>query len=918
MFKNVQRKLGAILLGCAAATTGLVLTRSLPAGADTVAPAYLGRTPNTAEVCGNGFSILKFVSGPKNFEIGTHTDESSGDPGSFATYTITAKALSLSSVTIGGHPSIVQSVIIGNNGNGNSYEWIYGGGIVPTTASPLVHTSPSGSVIDPMTGNQYFFVCAAPYATLTLNKVVANGGALPTAWTLSANANVGLTPFSGVTGVTKQVVVGTYTLAESGGPTGYSQIGWTCRGVATAASVTLVAEEVVSCTVTNGLPGINVVKSSNATLVGAIPTVENGTPVTYSYAVTLASGTFAPIGSVALSDDKCANISAPVKTGGDVDAMLETGETWTYTCAMPLNVNTTNTATATGTTVDNITVTDTDVVTVVVLHPAITVVKSTATPLVNSNTTVTFTILVTNTGDTSLSGVTVGDAKAPGCNKVIGVLSAGASTSYTCTMVVSGSVVNVATVTGVDPLKTTVTAKGSQAVNVSDPGLKITKVVDKAIVRVGETVTYTITVTNPGESSLFAVEVVDALVPSCSKVIGPLAGGASSTYTCTAIAGTNGVTNVAAVSGYNNNEAKLTAEATATYTVIHPAISLLKNTTTPIVANGTNALFSVTVTNTGDVALTAVTVTDALAPGCAQVIPSLGVGGSVTINCSVVATASFTNTASVTAKASVGPNVTASDTEAVAVINPSISIAKSTVTPSVLAGGSVSFSITVTNTGDTALSNVAVTDPSTPSCARSIGTLAPGAVVTYTCTTVALTESFTNVATVIGHPVVGPDVTKSADASVSVVTTTTTTTSTTTTTTPTTTTTTTTTTAAPASTPSTTTPLRVIQTSTTLPALVFPAIPTTTAAASAASVVSVPPTTAGPTTTSPLFAIAGVTALPTAPPVISVLGETIVQPAYTGARTKSLTFVAFGMAGLGFGLMLLGKSSPRAVRRRKR
>ena len=899
MFRNIQRKLGAILLGCAAATTGLVLTKSLPAGADTVAPAYLGRTPNTAEVCGNGFSILKFVSGPKNFEIGTHTDESSGDPGSFATYTITASTLSLSSVTIGGHPSIVQSVIIGNNGNGNSYEWIYGGGIVPTTASPLVHTSPSGSVIDPMTGNQYFFVCAAPYATLTLNKVVANGGALPTAWTLSANANVGLTPFSGVTGVTKQVVVGTYTLAESGGPAGYSLIGWTCRGVASSASVTLVAEEVVSCTVTNGLPGINVVKSSNASLVGVTPTVENGTPVTYSYAVTLASGTFAPLGSVTLSDDKCTNISLPVKTGGDVDAMLETGETWTYTCTMTLNVNTTNTATALGTTADNITVTDTDVVTVVVLHPAITVVKSTATPLVNSNSTVTFTILVTNTGDTALSGVTVGDAKAPGCNKVIGVLSAGASTSYTCTMVVSGSVVNVATVTGVDPLKTTVTGTGSQAVNVSDPGLKITKVVDKAIVRVGETVTYTITVTNPGEAGLFAVEVVDAQVPGCSKVIGSLAGGASSTYTCTAIAGTNGVTNVAAVSGYNNNEAKLTAEATATYAVIHPAISLVKNTTTPIVVNGTNALFSVTVTNTGDVALTAVTVTDALAPGCAQVIPSLAVGASVTINCTVAATASFTNTASVTAKPSVGPNVTGSDTEAVAVINPSISIAKSTLTSSVLAGGSVTFSITVTNTGDTALSNVAVTDPTTPSCARSIGTLAAGASVTYTCTSAALTESFTNVATATGHPVVGPDVTKSANASVSVVTTTTTST---------------TSTAAPAA----TVPVRVAVTSTTLPAFVFPAIPTTTTTAAPASVVSVPPTTAAPTTTSPLFAIAGVTALPTAPPVINVLGETIVQPAYTGARTNSLTFVAFGMAGLGFGLMLLANSSPRAVRRRKR
>jgi hypothetical protein len=157
MFRNVQRKLGVILLGCAAATTGLVLTKVLPAGADTVAPTYLGRAPQTSELCGNGFSILKFTNG-SNFDAGLHTDQSSGDPTSTATFTTATTTLSLSSVVVAGQPAIVQSVIIGNNGAGNAYQWNYGGGIVPTVANPLVHTSSSATpLINPMTGNQYFF-----------------------------------------------------------------------------------------------------------------------------------------------------------------------------------------------------------------------------------------------------------------------------------------------------------------------------------------------------------------------------------------------------------------------------------------------------------------------------------------------------------------------------------------------------------------------------------------------------------------------------------------------------------------------------------------------------------------------------------------------------------------------------------------
>lgn len=63
-------------------------------------------------------------------------------------------------------------------------------------------------------------------------------------------------------------------------------------------------------------------------------------------------------------------------------------------------------------------------------------------------------------------------------------------------------------------------------------------------------------------------------------------------------------------------------------------------------------------------------------------------------------------------------------------------------------GQVASFSITVTNTGDVDLTNVAVSDPLAPACDNAIGTLAVGADTTYTCDSPAVTGDFTNTATV--------------------------------------------------------------------------------------------------------------------------------------------------------------------------
>jgi uncharacterized repeat protein (TIGR01451 family) len=97
-----------------------------------------------------------------------------------------------------------------------------------------------------------------------------------------------------------------------------------------------------------------------------------------------------------------------------------------------------------------------------------------------------------------------------------------------------------------------------------------------------------------------------------------------------------------------------------------------------------------------------------------------------------------------------------------------IAITKTPATQAVDSGGTANFTITVTNTGTVTLTNVTVTDPLSAGCAKTIGTLTAGQSSTYTCSQPNVTAAFTNVATVTGHPPVGPDVTASASANVTV------------------------------------------------------------------------------------------------------------------------------------------------------
>jgi uncharacterized repeat protein (TIGR01451 family) len=302
------------------------------------------------------------------------------------------------------------------------------------------------------------------------------------------------------------------------------------------------------------------------------------------------------------------------------------------------------------------------------------------------------------------------------------------------------------------------------------PHISVVKTPDEQVIRNNDSVSWTIQVINDGSSTLSNVNVTDAQAPGCARTsadipaLASMDPGDTVTYTCSRDANTASFTNVAVATGTPAVGGDVSAEDSAHVTVINPAISISKTPHTQTVAFAGTVTFTIGVKNTGDSTLTNVRVTDAQAPGCARTsaeipqLASMAPGDELSYSCTVAnVTANFTNVAVATGTPEVGPDVSANDSAAVTVgpppppvTHPAISIVKDPKSQTVTVGKTATFKITVTNTGDVALTNVTITDALSPNCNRTIGTLAPGASTSYTCTRPDVRSSFNNVAVVTG------------------------------------------------------------------------------------------------------------------------------------------------------------------------
>ncbi len=228
------------------------------------------------------------------------------------------------------------------------------------------------------------------------------------------------------------------------------------------------------------------------------------------------------------------------------------------------------------------------------------------------------------------------------------------------------------------------------------PAIAVTKTPSAATVRGGDAVTYTYTVTNPGESLLVSVGVVD---DKCAPVV--FAGGDADddgaldldeawTYTCTSVL-LETTTNIVNVTGVDPFGAIPTATATATVSVINPAIAIDKTPSAASVEPGTTVVYTYTVTNPGDVALDAVTVVDdkcspaTYLRGDVDNDELLQPGETWVFECSQVQTGSrdtLTNIGTATGVDPLDGVVTATDTVTISVVAPSL-ITRDDIVPSI-------------------------------------------------------------------------------------------------------------------------------------------------------------------------------------------------------------------------------------------
>ncbi|WP_338226522.1 DUF7507 domain-containing protein, partial [Algoriphagus confluentis] len=372
-----------------------------------------------------------------------------------------------------------------------------------------------------------------------------------------------------------------------------------------------------------------------------------------------------------------------------------------------------------------------------------------------------YSLTVTNTGNVTLTDVTITDPLT-GLDQNIGTLAPGESETITTTYTVTqqdvdrGSVINLATATGTDPDGGE--TEGTDEIEVTgekNPAISIEKsTTTESFDQEGDVIEYSLTVTNTGNVTLTDVTITDPLT-GLDQNIGTLAPGESETITTTYTVtqqdvDRGSVTNLATATGTDPDG----GETGGSGSVVvegegNPSIDLTKTAGVETYTEvGQEIPYTLVVTNTGNETLTNVVVLDPLT-GLVETIPNLDPGESVSIETTYVVTegdisaGTITNTATATGNAADGQLVEDSASTLITVgILPGIQIEKSVDKTAVIAVGEViNYTLVVTNTGNSILEDVVVTDPLT-GFEEEIPSIAPGESISFETTYTVTAEDF--------------------------------------------------------------------------------------------------------------------------------------------------------------------------------
>jgi len=376
--------------------------------------------------------------------------------------------------------------------------------------------------------------------------------------------------------------------------------------------------------------------------------------------------------------------------------------------------------------------------------PALTLVKAApanadedGTGDVSVNDTLTYTITATNSGGSNLTNVVVSDlmltpnsiscaSVAPGATCVLV-----GTYSVTVADVVAGQIDNIATADS----DQTAPVDDDHSLPVAAPDLSIVKAIPansdedaSGDISVGDTLTYTITATNSGTSNLTNVVVSDPLINPATRTCAVVTPG----LTCV-LTGVYIVNAADVVAGQIANTASADSDQIGpvqddvTVPVPPPALTLVKSLAANADEDGSGDVtvgdtlsYTAVATNTGSSVLTNLVVTDPiLTPDtitCAAVAPQATcvLNGTYAVTSADVAAGGIVNTATADSD-QLDP---VADSHTVVVETPELGIVKSDPvnadndnSGNISVGDVLTYTITSTNTGATALTNVVVNDP---------------------------------------------------------------------------------------------------------------------------------------------------------------------------------------------------------------
>jgi uncharacterized repeat protein (TIGR01451 family) len=508
--------------------------------------------------------------------------------------------------------------------------------------------------------------------------------------------------------------------------------------------------------------GINVVKKVNGDDANSPtgPVVSVGDSLSFTYEVTNTGNS--EISNVSVTDNVLGAITS--FTGDDdSDGKLDTNETWLYTQSATATAGqVTNTGTVTGTDAANTPVSDDDPANYFGAQSGIRIVKSVngddanspTGPVVSVGDSLSFTYEVTNTGNSEISNVSVTDnvlgaiTSFTGDDDSDGKLDTNETWLYTqSATATAGQVTNTGTVTGTDAANTPVSDDDPANYFGAQSGIRIVKSVngDDAnsptgpVVSVGDSLSFTYEVTNTGNSEISNVSVTDNVLGAITSFTGDddsdgkLDTNETWLYTQSATATAGQVTNTGTVTGTDAANTPVSDDDPANYFGVNSGINVVKKVngddanspTGPVVSVGDSLSFTYEVTNTGNSEISNVSVTDNVLGAITSFTGDDDSDGKLDTNetwlytQSATATAGqVTNTGTVTGTDAANTPVSDDDPANYFGVNSGINVVKkvngddanSPTGPVVSVGDSLSFTYEVTNTGNSEISNVSVTD----------------------------------------------------------------------------------------------------------------------------------------------------------------------------------------------------------------